>query len=157
MNNPYSTPEANLETSDGNELYLQLPRFSCWGVFGLTFITAGIYYMYWLYKRTEMLNAVAIKPIPKWLIVTTMISYVIYFPVSYMPESMLSEILYLNILIGATIVYFVFYYWWVFAFKNQLKLLSVGSNVKIGGFLTFLLQVIYLQYKINELHDLKNA
>jgi len=54
--NPYETPTSNINP-DGKILGLDnFQRFSAWAVFGLTFITLGIYQVYWLYTRTKKVN-----------------------------------------------------------------------------------------------------
>lgn len=156
MKEPYSPPLSDVEPLvDGDGLEL-LPRFSAWGVFGLTLITLGVYYMYWLYTRTNLLNGVVDKPIPGWLVVVSCLTYVGYIGLSVLPETYFTNDMFLVMSGVVTLVYLVFYYWWLFAVRARLLSLvnrSAYPGFKIGAVLSTLIQVIYFQYKINEYID----
>ena len=56
-NNPYSAPSADLDTETSPDQRMRsLPYFSCWYVFGLTIITLGLYYPYWMFTRSKIIN-----------------------------------------------------------------------------------------------------
>lgn len=55
--NPYKAPEADIAPearSDGS--FAPFPRFSAWWVFLLGIVTLGIYPIYWMFSRTQILN-----------------------------------------------------------------------------------------------------
>src|SRR5271169_194732 len=54
--NPYAPPKARLEAWVNPGSVQAFPRFSTWGVLLLGVVTLGIYPLYWLYTRTEILN-----------------------------------------------------------------------------------------------------
>jgi hypothetical protein len=166
-NNPYSAPDADLavkNTDSGVEAVKKLPRFTAWAVFGLSIITLGIYGYYWLYTRTKQLNSLSApeNKIASWLPTTTIAFTVLYWIMSFVPlamEGMADPTLVMIIGILSlviSIVYFVLYIMWIFAFRRCLTHLSganKGEQFWLGGIMTFFFNVIYFQYKINQMHD----
>lgn len=166
--NPYSAPDADLavENSDsGVAAVKQFPRFTAWAVFGLSIITLGIYSYYWLYTRTTQLNNLSApeNKIASWLPTTTIIVVILYWIMNFAPlmmggamadPSMAMMIGIVSLVIS--IAYLVFYLMWIFGFRNRLNMLSgvnKGEAFWLGGVMTFFFNVIYFQYKINQMHD----
>ncbi|MBU2709416.1 DUF4234 domain-containing protein, partial [Zooshikella marina] len=65
---PYAAPTSDLapDTFHEESIY-ELPRFSAWGVFFLTLVTFGLYYYYWMYRRTLIINRVCDHKISMYL------------------------------------------------------------------------------------------
>ena len=153
MNNPYSAPTSDVNViPETNGLHV-LPRFSAWGVAGLTIITFGIYYMYWLYSRTTKLNNVVENKVPMWLGYLSIVSYLFYMAMNMIPESSIASLTVVFGILSVVLVYIVSYYWWLYAVRSRITVLANDSNFKIGGIKTFFFQPLYLQYKINQYHD----
>jgi fatty acid desaturase len=163
--NPYTAPDADLavDNSSGSAGSVkEFPRFTAWAVFGLSMITLGFYGYYWLYSRTTILNKLSTPEnrIASWLPMTTIIVAVLYWILSFAPLFMGSspEI---AVSVGLaslviSIAYMVFFLMWTFGFRKRLNLLSganKGEAFWLGGFMTFFFNVIYFQYKINQMHD----
>ncbi len=55
--NPYKAPEADIAPEDRSDSgFAPFPRFSAWWVFLLGIVTLGIYPLYWMFSRTQILN-----------------------------------------------------------------------------------------------------
>lgn len=157
--NPYDSPTSTLiNEQDAVGDIENFKRFSAWGVLGLSILTLGVYYMYWFYTRTEVLNRVHHNPIPGFVSIGAIVAYVLYFGASMFSEEQMEEPLVLAFVLISTLAYIVLYMWWVFGFRNRLMAMVIASgrdDVKVGIILTFIFQAIYLQYKINEYIDQK--
>ena len=157
MNDIYSTPESKLVNSSEGDID-NFTRFSAWGVFGLSLITFGIYFMYWFYTRTAKLNEFHDNKISMKLVYTTLFIYVGYTIVSFLDESLYDNEL---VLVGAMVVmlaYFILYLTWVFSFRSRILDIAVEhgrADFRINPGLTFFFQALYLQYKINSYIDQK--
>ena len=159
MNDIYSAPESKLvDASEGDLDNFQ--RFSAWGVFGLTIITFGVYYMYWFYTRTVKLNEFHRNKISTALIYSTLIVYIAYTATSFMGEDAYSNELFLFGSLALMLVYFGLYLTWIFSFRSRLLDIALAhgnGDFKINPVLTFFFQAWYLQYRINVYIDQKNA
>jgi len=164
-NNPYSAPDADLaveNTESGVDAVKQFKRFTAWAVFGLGLITFGIYSYYWLYTRTTLLNNLS-EPknrIASWLPKATIAVVALTFLLNFLPQSLLTDqssaMAFGLFFLVVFVAYFVLFIMWIFGFRKRLNLLS-GSNKGdlfwLGGIMTFFFNVIYFQYKINQMHD----
>jgi hypothetical protein len=55
--NPYAAPEADVQpTVAAASSFAPFPRFSAWWVFLLSLVTLGLYTIYWLFSRSQVLN-----------------------------------------------------------------------------------------------------
>ncbi len=158
ISDAFTAPEANLANVSEEKPVLELERFSAWGVLGLSIITMGIYYLYWLYSRGNKVNSLTTTAKVKigmlvvyivWTLISNVIQYV--FP----PEDP-------TFLIGfgiVTIAMIIPYVLAVFSFRKALEeIINAGTSetVALGGVLTFFFSAIYFQYKINEAIDNQN-
>lgn len=127
-----------------------LPRFSAWYVFLLYFLTLGIYPLYWLINRTQLIRKQGITNIStNWAYATL----VLYFPSQILQYVSDAE----EVVLAAAainIVYMVTYLVAIFTLRNRLQ---EQLGIKLGWFMTFFFNVLYMQYKINELHDSQQA
>jgi len=160
--NPFEAPQANLETESSGELSFinAFTRFTAWGVFGLSIITAGLYMYYWMFSRVKNLNTglSSEQKIPSLLTNTVIATGIIYTIFAYAPGFVDGSIV--AVVAMATLVfmviYMVTYLTWLFKFRNRLNILTgakKGDQLWLGGIMTFFFNVIYFQYKINQIHD----
>ena len=163
-NNPYAAPKADLQiepSNKGTEKIKQLNRFTTWGVVGLTIITLGIYFIYWMYSRTKVLNnQLSTDKIAGWLIAICVFLYILTIGLSYGPllTSLNPEMIVTlaSISLVASLINIVFFLTWIYTFRNRINKLSgshKGDSLWLGGVLTFFISVYYFQYKINQIHD----
>lgn len=168
MENPYQAPEANLTNKNSDAKIIDsLPRFSAWGVFFLSLFTLGIYGVYWLYKRTELLNELSkTQPISRNFITTAVSCYAVLTVLNYGgsflfgPELPMALSLTTSVLSLVNIVLLIMWYFGVKRLVENLPILIFGEKIRLSGVMTFFFNVIYLQYKINQIIDLtknKNA
>jgi hypothetical protein len=154
MDNPYSPPQSDVEVINASNSMSSFKRFSAWWVFLLTFVTFGIYTMYWLYTRSVTINNIHHRRISDTAIWGTIITYVISTAISFLPSDFSANLAIVG-LIG-TFAYLFFFLWWLYAVRNRLQEMideNGGPDFRIGPIMTFFFQSIYLQYKINEQID----
>lgn len=133
-----------------------LPRVSVWAVLGLSIISLGLYYTYWLFTRTQIINRVADKPVSMHLVHTVLglllLNLILSFVSGYNPENEQ----YQQLASISGLGYSLLNLFWVFSVRQRLhKMTQAGerSLFWINGIWTFLFQVLYLQFKINEYID----
>ncbi len=160
--NPFEAPSANLETQTSGQLSFvnSFTRFTAWGVFGLMIITLGLYLYYWMFTRVKKLNSNLSMEhkISSLLTHTVIATGLIYTLFAYLPNFVDSSLIQSMLLVTVILmmVYFVAYLMWIFKFRNRLNLLTgakKGDKLWLGGIMTFFFNVIYFQYKINQIHD----
>jgi len=157
MTNPYKAPESSVEKLSSGELAGVLPRFSAWGVFGLSIITLGIYGIYWLYTRTQKLNAVLDKPINSVFTTITLVLYSLSLITNFVPKDdpVVAGVLSLLGLAGGIMMIV-----WVFMIRRRIHEyvgIPSGHPQQLGPILTFFFSTIYLQYKINQIIDIEKG
>ena len=150
--NPYKTPEAELSSTDNDKSILQFKRFSAWGVFGLSFITLGIYPIYWLYTRAQVVNSIHEKQISSALLMSMVLVTILSFASSFFSESDVAVIVGLVVAIAYMVIYI------LVLFKVRNRLVDIMNNscatvYKLSPVLTFFFFSIYLQYKLNQCID----
>lgn len=152
--NAFEAPKANLTEVSSDKPILEMKRFSAWGVFFLSIVTFGIYYIYWLISRGNQINKISKGSQVK---MNMLYIYLAFYIGSIILSAVAGEDTTLDLassllsLIGA-----VFYIIGAFSFRRVIEeVASVGSNepVKLGGILTFFFSSLYFQYKINEAID----
>ena len=157
MEDPYTPPQSDLDRKkSGPDAIAEFPRFSAWAVFGLLIITLGIYSVYWLYSRTNILNRITSQPIPSSFTSFVLVGYVMVFAIAFASgmspddESLAIVSTLLSFIINISMLV------WFFKIKNRINDLTAtsrGDALWIGPILTFLFNTIYLQYKINQIID----
>lgn len=158
MENPYATPRTDPEAPVPAESFLAtLPRFSTWYVVGLTIVTLGIYLLFLAYRRTRQLNALLPpeRTIGMGFMVITLGLMVSAFPLAVAIELYPRAEALLLVDALANLAGGVLMLIWAFRFRERLRqhVNAHGVFPRIGSILTFFLQFIYLQYKINQLKD----
>lgn len=146
----YQTPEADLGNQSATDGFKNFKRFTAWGVFGLTIITLGIYPVYWLYTRAQVINGFHSQKISVPLL-QAFVASVIGSIVLEATTGILSENDAILIVSGlVSLAQLVLYLVVLFSVRNRLVEV-LGRD--IGPVLTFFAASIYLQYKINETID----
>lgn len=147
--NIYTAPESELSpTGDFAEL-AHFTRFSTWAVLGLSIITFGIYSVYWLVTRSNVINSFHENKIPSGYIWGYVAVYGVSTLVSIGTLLIHSELL-SQVDFAMTIVYFVMYLIVTFTIRSRLKVIL---GTPINGVITFFFSHIYFQYKINSMKD----
>lgn len=161
INNPET--DLSVTSSSGMEKIKEINRLSTWAVFGLTMITFGFYTFFWLFSRTKQLNQNLPEQdrVAAWIPIVVIIAFLLYFVLSIGPALIISsspELAVILMGIGGIIglVYMVVYLVWIFKFRSRLNLLSgsnPGEKFWLGVILTLFANVLYFQWKINQVHD----
>ena len=149
-NEIYRAPEADLAVNLNARAVLNYQRFTAWGVVGLTMITFGIYPIYWLISRANVTNTFHPNKISIVAVNTFLASAIGVFMLAvfsgFFPDNQALGLA--NVLVS--LINFICYFAVLFLLRNRLQEIT---GLKIGPFLTFFLNVIYLQYKINQSID----
>ncbi|WP_016955843.1 DUF4234 domain-containing protein [Catenovulum agarivorans] len=158
VDNAFEAPKAELADLNTNDQILNLKRFSAWGVFFLSLITLGIYFIYWLYTRSTALNKLETENKVNMTnlyvyIATYIVSQVVSIAAEFMPEQLEVEIV--SLVIG--LINFGFYIAVAFSIRKVLgEVLNKNQGdqvVGLSGGMTFFFSAIYFQFKINKAHD----
>ena len=158
--NPYAPPKANVVDVPAEVATIEaFPRFSTWWVLLLAILTFGVYPLYWLYARTKILNRVVpANPIPMGLAVAAVALFLLNLAGGVL-DGIYAEQLAIGVRRTFTAVAWisvVVNLVWVFKFRNRLNerfMSHKGDCYWLGPLLTFFFQVLYLQYKLNQLID----
>ena len=158
MQQPENKTSANNVNTDIhlNRDMQKLPRLSVWTVLGLTIITFGLYHLYWMLTRSRIINQIQDKKVPSILINAVfglmLLNLSFAFISSANPDD-LDAAMHSNII---NVIYSLVNLYWIFLIRDRILLIA-NANKETGfwihGFLTFLFQVLYMQYKINQYHD----
>lgn len=165
-NNPFTPPESDLRPPRKGQQFIQeFPRLPTMLFVGLGLLTLGLYIYAWIYTRNAMINRCVpeAKRIPSWLSNSTVVLGVITFFMSafgmLLPESSLGKAMIETQGIFTMISFFVTMIWF-FTFRGLLNALTdaqPGRSLWINGMLLVLFTAYYLQYKINQIHDLDKS
>ncbi|MBU2713502.1 DUF4234 domain-containing protein, partial [Zooshikella harenae] len=150
---PYSAPSSEISNHNtGGEGIYQLPRFSAWGVLFLMIITLGIYYYYWLYSRTVIINRICDRKVSSILSGSVLVLFVVSFILSlcqvfaeeigftYDLQLAFAEAIF-NLASSITTLF------WLFAIRNRLHYMCKSNKRSLfwmNGFITFIANAIYL-------------
>ncbi|MBU2705978.1 DUF4234 domain-containing protein [Zooshikella marina] len=161
---PYTAPSSDISTnSSENDSICQLPRVNLLIVFSLIFFSLGIYYYYWMFSRTKIINRVCdrkISPLLSSLVVVLFVGSLILglyllFAVrlgwDYDSQIILAE----SVVNYSCLITSIF---WLFAIRDRLHYMCKAnkrSSFWMNWFFTFLGAALYLQYKINQVIDHK--
>lgn len=133
----------------------QFKRQSVWVLIGLTFITATIYWPFWLRRQSRLLNqSLPQQAIPTWffpvLLALTILSIGWAIP-EVLTDDAPGIIAMGKLLSRADLIFTIV---WVLKVRNRLNALletSKKDKTWFGGVWTFLFGIFYLQFKINRL------
>ena len=138
----------------------KLPRISTWHVFALNILTLGLYYPYWLYTRTMIINQVHTKKIPDSLISTVFAILIINILFAFVAGAPAEEQTNQVTLNPLSLMYIISTWLWAFTIRNRIHQMTHAvkhSGYWLNGILTVLFPLLYLQYKINEYIDTHQA
>ena len=154
---PYNTPDSALEVQITDNKQMQsLPRISTWVVFGLNILTIGLYYPYWLYTRSQIINQVQAHKIPSNLIHTVLGLFLVSLVFSFMSGSQADNLDYKMASNLFTLIYSISALFWTFILRDRIHKMSHANQQGgywLSGLMVVLFQMLYLQYKINEYLD----
>lgn len=153
ISNPYQTPAAEVMEANDSGLTGILPRFSAWGVFGLTVVTLGLYMYYWMYARSRAVNQHVANPINQPFMGITVALMVCSWASNFVAQVAPGPGAIMGLAGLAGTVMFVIWLYQLRSRLHQIQGLSKGHPLWIGPVLTFFATVIYLQYKINQSLD----
>jgi len=134
----------------------KLPRFSAWGVFGLSIISLGLYYTYWLFTRTQIINQIQDQKIPMGLAHTVIGLLMVNLIFSLMSGANPDNEDYRQLASISGLCFNLGNLFWVFIIRQRIHRMTKAGEQSLfwlNGIFTFLFQVLYLQYKINEYID----
>ena len=156
--NLYKAPDAELVESADAKLGGKFKRFSVWWVVLLSFVTLGLYGVYWLYTRSQVINEeLHDEGISNAFIYSAMIIYILAATVGNFlnfavgEDSPLTLLASLLSLIGTVMVIM-----WVFKIRGKMHQIlgsDRGGELWFGPIKTFFFNVLYMQYKINKIID----
>lgn len=156
MGDPYQPPAVDVSPPDvrSADSIKVFEKFSTWYVFGLSFITLGLYPVYWLFSRSRRLNKLKyIEPVNETYMQVTAVVWVLSYPVSIGEIYMMDNPSYLLFSNGFEIATAIMVIVWAFMFRNRLNTFLERSSAKtsrLGPVLTFFFQVLYLSFKVNQ-------
>jgi hypothetical protein len=160
------------KTPDQNIFFAQFPRLSPFAVVLLTVATLGFYVPYWLYTRTRILERFAPgKPIPQLLVALCMGGYIMLLVLAYQLPTHLNAEQITNSpefgrLMDVVVALNIALLCWAFLFLHRINLCTGAKpgDILHGSYFILVLahllivNVYYLQYKINQIVDSqKNA
>lgn len=123
-----------------------------WKLLGLAIITGGMFFIYWMKKMTELVEAFSGKRVWEdnifiiYLFVWVLLSL---FPDSYDPDGVT----------GLLLLVFWLCMWiqWSFSMRREITLYAITklgmSEYKMNAFYTFIFNVYYINYCLNDLGD----
>ena len=161
--NPFTPPESDLQPpSSGHQFIREFPRLPTPLFIGLGLMTLGLYIYAWIYSRNAMINRCVPddKKIPEWLSNSAVVLGVISFSMSAIgmlfPGTEIA-IAMINAQGIFAVVSFAMTMVWCFTFRallNQLTGAHPGKRLWTNGILLVLFSAYYLQFKINQIHDI---
>jgi Domain of unknown function (DUF4234) len=145
---------ANGDTTSGP--MQSLPRIPTLTIVAFSILSLGLYGTYWLFTRTQIINQVHDKKIPMGvphMVIGLLLVNLIFSIMSGVnPDNMeyreLASLSGLSFSLGNL--------FWVFLLRNRIHRITFAGKKSLfwlNGIFTFLFQVFYLQYKINEYID----
>lgn len=131
-------------------------RVSTWKVIGLNIISLGLYNTYWLFTRTQLINGLTKEKIPQSMGHTVIGLLLVNFIFSVMSEINPDNTGYRELASLSGLCFSLANLFWVFMLRQRIHRMTKAGEKSLfwlNGIYTFLFQVIYLQYKINEYID----
>jgi hypothetical protein len=155
------------KTPAQNTSFEQFPRLSPIAVALLTVVTLGFYVPYWLYTRTRIIDKIhAGKPVPSLLIALCMGGYIMLLVLAYqLPTNIDAEQIVQTAEFGrmmdAAVLLNIIQLCWAFLFLQRINVITgakAGDPLHGSYFILVLahliiVNVFYLQYKINQIVD----
>jgi hypothetical protein len=156
LSDPYAPPGA-IVADPAPASYGDFRRISTWWIIPLWVITLGLYPSYWLYSRVKTLNALSTTDaIPEGLPLAGLLlnagNLIAAFVNAAYPDLMGIPLIAFFVQLASFIVNLVC----VFSFRDELEEHPTEHSERsyhLSGLATFFLQVLYLNYKLNQRID----
>ncbi|WP_141215613.1 DUF4234 domain-containing protein [Hahella sp. CCB-MM4] len=147
-------PEENGKESPG---IADFPRLSVVLFVALSMLSFGLYFAYWMYSRSQMLNRqLGASGISMGLMNFSVSAFLVYVGVALFAQSNPERVDMLMLYDMFALICNILFLVWIFKIRNRLHLLlgvSRGHKYWCNAFLTFLFNAFYIQYKINQMID----
>jgi len=150
---PNSSSDNNVSPSGPMQ---RLPRIPTLTIVLYSILSLGLYGTYWLYTRTQIINQVHDKKIPMAVPHAIIGLLLINFIFSIMSGSNPENMEYRELVTISGLCFSLGNLYWVFLLRNRIHSITLAGEKSLfwlNGIFTFLFQVFYLQYKINEYID----
>ena len=162
MTDIYRPPDSDVTASNKDEYdnINVFKRANIWLTILLTFITLGLYFLYWLHTRTKKLNLIVHHQLSAAFTGFAALLYLLTFLLNILQvfvevTGRLTDLLpYFTFFQIADLVSSILMLVWIFMFRGRLQEGFSSQYFHMGLVLTFFFQIFYLQYKINELIDI---
>jgi len=154
---PEHTPDPDSANGDPTSGPMQsLPRIPTLTIVAYSILSLGLYGTYWLYTRTQIINQVHDKKISMNVPHTVIGLLLINLIFSIMSGTNTDNMEYRELASLSGLCFSLGNVFWVFLLRNRIHRITLAGEKSLfwlNGIFTFLFQVFYLQYKINEYID----
>lgn len=151
----HSPNSGSLDDKPGSPMQ-SLPRISTWRVVAFSILSLGIYNTYWLFTRTQLINRLHDEKIPMSVPHTVIGLLLVNFIFSIMSGANPDNTDYHELASLSGLFFSLGNVFWVFMLRHRIHRMTLAGEKSLfwlNGIFTFLFQVAYLQYKINEYID----
>jgi hypothetical protein len=156
VHDPYAPPSA-IVADPAPASYGDFRRISTWWIVPLSIITLWVYPSYWLYSRVKTLNALSrTDAIPEGLPLAGLLLNGATLIVALVNEAWPTLIGMPLIALFVKLAFFIVNLVCVFSFRDELHDHPTEHSERsyhLSGLATFFLQVLYLNYKLNQRID----
>jgi len=159
-NNDGSEPEHSPSSGSLNDKssgpMQSLPRIPTLTVIAFSILSLGLYGTYWLFTRTQIINRIHDKKIPMSVPHTVIGLLLVNLIFSIMSGANPENMDYRDLASLSGLCFSLANLFWVFLLRNRIHRITLAGEKSLfwlNGIFTFLFQVFYLQYKINEYID----
>ncbi|AJQ97881.1 DUF4234 domain-containing protein [Gynuella sunshinyii] len=156
MTDIYKTPSSSVNIPDFIEDLNAFKRVSVWRMVFLTIVTLGVYPIYWMYTRTQILNSITSQGISSSVIRIALVSGGVYLLSPILGQYLVGHQFAAAMKLFAVASYIVFTLIWLFGLRAEITRIARNqgqSDFHANGVLTYFFQMLYLQYKINQFFD----
>jgi len=151
-----SPDSSNVNNGSPSGPMQRLPRIPTLNIVAYSILTLGLYGTYWLYTRTQIINQFHDKKIPMAVPHAIIGLLLINFIFSIMSGTNPENMEYREMVTISGLCFSLGNLYWVFLLRNRIHRITLAGEKSLfwlNGIFTFLFQVFYLQFKINEYID----
>lgn len=154
MNDIYNAPQSELRNGSGRKSkFTEFRYISAWYILGFNVITLGIYVMYWMYTRANLINGIHPKQINPSVISGYVVTYILLIVLPIASSMGFNSEAVANTNLVLTMANFVLHLILLYTIRARLLEFAEeeGANdFTIDPVITFFGVNIYLQYVINK-------
>jgi len=153
---PEHSPSSNSINGKPSGPMQSLPRIPTLTVITFSILSLGLYGTYWLFTRTQIINRIHDKKIPMSVPHTVIGLLLVNLIFSIMSGANPENMEYRDLASLSGLCFSLANLFWVFLLRNRIHRITFAGEKSLfwlNGIFTFLFQVFYLQYKINEYID----